>query len=65
MRDNLYIQTSLLIILNSKYALVILNMMARVYDRVTLQFFVIFQQNHTLQNLDLAKDMFKKREMAH
>ena len=55
----------LLLLLNTKYALFILNMMARVYERMTLHFFIIFQQNHTLQNLDLARDMFKKREKAH
>ena len=55
----------LLFILNTKYAFVVLNMMARIYERMTLHFFLIFQQNHTLQNLELARDMFKKREKAH
>ena len=54
-----------MLILNTKYALVILNMMARIYERMTLHFFLIFQQNHTLQNLEVARDMFKKREKAH
>ena len=59
------LQIVILLIINTKYSLVILNMIARTYERVTLQFFLIFQQNHTLESLDLARDMFKKREQVH
>ena len=53
---NLLWQSPFLVVLNAKYALVLLNMMARIYDHMTLQFFLIYQQNHTLQSLDLARD---------